>query len=385
MRNISIVLFLIVLLGLSSMAEAQKQNKGKKVTKPAQVANEFVPQALTGVIEVEQKVDGEWAQYGAENITPGGFDAFVEKLKESEFKFPLVKIICMWGDKGDKKITLVIKEEQSLQIMSANAQDLGDRNVKVFDLLHNWEYMTSPAEIYHEHQDNILWAEKKYKGLVFGVLGIINKIGKDSKGNAFMELNLSTPVQSSVKYYLNKSQIEDAASLKKGEAFLFESFLKKCDSEGIELEGGDVTFVRVPPERLYLVADSEKSSGNISSKPVDTALSTSILTVSATQLLNEYQSNKYAADEKYKQKTIRISGTITSIRESSIGSKPIINLDGRAMPGISTSGQTGGVSIYLKKAEGVAQLKQGQKITVEGRCQGKRAVNITVDNAVIVD
>ena len=90
------------------------------------------------------------------------------------------------------------------------------------------------------------------------------------------------------------------------------------------------------------------------------------LKVSASQLFQDYKGNEVAADEKYKDKTLEIAGTVDSIGKD-ILDEIYVTLKG--------GGQFEFLSVQCffedKYKSEAARLSKGQGITVRGRCEGK--------------
>ena len=89
--------------------------------------------------------------------------------------------------------------------------------------------------------------------------------------------------------------------------------------------------------------------------------------LSADTICNEYESNEVAADEKYKGKIIRISGTIQNIGKDIVNKKPYIIIGG--------SGVLDGVKCFFSEPSPVARLSKGQLVNVEGTVLGKTEAN----------
>jgi uncharacterized protein (DUF1330 family) len=88
------------------------------------------------------------------------------------------------------------------------------------------------------------------------------------------------------------------------------------------------------------------------------------LTVTAPQLYKDYEANGVAADQKYKGKTIEVSGTIDNI-DKDILDEIYVTLKGDEY--------FGSIQCYFSDeyTEQTAKLSKGQKLTVVGTCDGK--------------
>jgi len=88
------------------------------------------------------------------------------------------------------------------------------------------------------------------------------------------------------------------------------------------------------------------------------------LTVSAVRLFADYDSNEVAADQKYKGKTLLVSGTVNDI------GKDIMDTMYVTLVGDGVIGQ---VQCFFAKshAGALAGLSKGMNVSVKGRCDGK--------------
>lgn len=84
----------------------------------------------------------------------------------------------------------------------------------------------------------------------------------------------------------------------------------------------------------------------------------------ASELHRAYAVNEVAGDQAYKEKWLRIKGTISRVR-TDLGGDPIVCLDtGERFAEIDCHFPT-------SAASRVAILKPGQSVTIVGRCRGK--------------
>jgi len=100
--------------------------------------------------------------------------------------------------------------------------------------------------------------------------------------------------------------------------------------------------------------------------------------VSATELSQAYDNNKVAADAKYKDKILEISGIIDSIGKD-ILDDPYVTLKGReySLFGIQC--------MFSRASEGeLAQLSKGQSITLKGKVSNELIGNVLVRGCTIV-
>jgi hypothetical protein len=91
-------------------------------------------------------------------------------------------------------------------------------------------------------------------------------------------------------------------------------------------------------------------------------------TLTADELLGEYQKNEVGADQKYKEKLIQVTGTVAGIKKAPLMGY-FVGL------GSAQDADTYDMMCFLDpSAEADAgQLKVGDKVTIMGICKGKTA------------
>lgn len=98
--------------------------------------------------------------------------------------------------------------------------------------------------------------------------------------------------------------------------------------------------------------------------------------ITAEQLYSSYNENEVAADRRYKNRVLAISGTVGEIGKD-ILNKPYVILQ---------AGYGGGaVQCYFGKGEEyeLASLKPGQRVTIKGRCSGQTLGTIVVEECLL--
>lgn len=91
--------------------------------------------------------------------------------------------------------------------------------------------------------------------------------------------------------------------------------------------------------------------------------------VKSSELYEAYQANEVAADQKYKDKVLEISGKVISIKANSIDdSEIIVNLNGL----IDNEYEIMGIRCCFdaSHATDAASLSKGQSIKIKGICEG---------------
>lgn len=96
--------------------------------------------------------------------------------------------------------------------------------------------------------------------------------------------------------------------------------------------------------------------------------------ISASQLYSDYKQNEIAADQKYKNKVIEVSGRLSTIEE----------MFGRMFVTLETGDIIGKIQCFLDDSETdkAATLTVGQQITLTGKGDGM-SLNVAVKNCVI--
>ena len=112
--------------------------------------------------------------------------------------------------------------------------------------------------------------------------------------------------------------------------------------------------------------DTDEGAEKISAAPPDYVLS-------ANTLFKEYERNSVAADAKYEDKIVVVSGTIQDIGKDIMDTAYLV---------IGGSGFLDGVQCMLPRGqEGlVARVSKGQYVTLKGKVSGQTIGNVLVNN-----
>ncbi len=89
--------------------------------------------------------------------------------------------------------------------------------------------------------------------------------------------------------------------------------------------------------------------------------------ITAPELCSAYRANEVAADIKYKGKIIKVTGVIDSIGRDAFRTA-YFTLTSGGKYGLKTVWCT----FNLKDEPQLAQLTRGQKVTVQGKCEGEQ-------------
>jgi len=84
-------------------------------------------------------------------------------------------------------------------------------------------------------------------------------------------------------------------------------------------------------------------------------------TITATQLIAEYEANEVSADNTFKGKTFYVAGTVLDIKKDILG-KIYVILDGGNI--------IRRVQCYFEDAETAGKMSKGMEVTFKGKCSG---------------
>ncbi|MEO8416389.1 MAG: hypothetical protein ABI472_22190 [Ginsengibacter sp.] len=100
-------------------------------------------------------------------------------------------------------------------------------------------------------------------------------------------------------------------------------------------------------------------------KPADVRTIEADYSLSATNLMDDFNKDEAAANLKYLNKVISVKGKVSDIKlEQSTGQATIILDSGDPIASITCS-------FYADEAGSVKQIKEGEEIVVKGKCTGK--------------
>lgn len=126
-------------------------------------------------------------------------------------------------------------------------------------------------------------------------------------------------------------------------------------------------------------SNSDSDTANNGSENTSVPTEEEAIVVSAVQLSREYDDNKVAADAKYEDKIVEVSGIVNDIGKD-ILDDPYVTLEG-----ISTS--LFGIQCMFPRGDEsqLASLSKGQSITLQGRVSGELVGNVILRGCSIVN
>ena len=99
-------------------------------------------------------------------------------------------------------------------------------------------------------------------------------------------------------------------------------------------------------------------------KPENTAASDDYIEMSWETLIDEYEANQIAADEKYKGKNIKLTGSISDFERDFMSDDPWIIFEKSFMKRV--------VMVFDKSdEEQISTLSKGDSVTIVGKCDGE--------------
>jgi hypothetical protein len=104
-------------------------------------------------------------------------------------------------------------------------------------------------------------------------------------------------------------------------------------------------------------------------------------TVKAGDLLKEYGANAVAADLKYKGKPLQVSGKFGTAQKA-----PLLGYAVQVLPEDAEDLNLSGVECFILESEKeeVAKLKPGDKVTLQGTCDGQVVGQIKLSKCTII-
>jgi ABC-type Na+ efflux pump permease subunit len=110
-----------------------------------------------------------------------------------------------------------------------------------------------------------------------------------------------------------------------------------------------------------------------SEEPKEASKEEVVVIVSANDIIQEFEDNELAADEKYKGKTLEVSGIVTKVDTDLLNdTKYILNMNGGGDWDILT------VSCYDIDKDALLKLSTGDEVTVIGTCRDGGDLGVTM-------
>lgn len=223
------------------------------------------------------------------------------------------------------------------------------------------EIVLSADDILSDYTANSVTADEKYNGKVIEVSG---EVGSISEGYFRIDGVEDENWLNDVVVYYTADQLEVVKQLKKENKV---TVVGLCDSTD--------AFSDVKIKEAKIVAEKSVLTENVATTAADGAEATAdaqpeTIEVFIDTLLEDYENNSVAADEKYKGKNLVVTGgKVMSIDED------CIRIDGP--DGLVWSY----VNAYYASTDQIKSLNTGDKIKVSGICKGEEIIGIKLSDA----
>ena len=120
--------------------------------------------------------------------------------------------------------------------------------------------------------------------------------------------------------------------------------------------------------------NNTSKTGEIINSSENASSAIEYITVSANDLWNEYEDNEIAADKKYLDQNVEVTGVISDINSKDIltSANVLLRVDGEILGCVQCNFNT-------EDAKKLADVKKGQKVTIVGTCSGLTLSNVMID------
>jgi hypothetical protein len=127
------------------------------------------------------------------------------------------------------------------------------------------------------------------------------------------------------------------------------------------------------------IEEPTATNNNNDSQQESTVVQEEVVEVTAVELSQAYDDNKVAADAKYEDKTLQISGVIDDIGKDILDA-PYVTLKGRETSFFGVQ------CMFSRNDEALlANLSKGQQLTLQGKLSGELIGNVLVRGCTIID
>ena len=217
-----LILFLILIVGPAGLAAAQE-------TGPSGPAAD----RLNRIYSVGDK----WALYGmpqAARLDRAAFDSLVAQVKDTKFSTVHTQVVVIISDSNIEG-TIGLIEKRGLRVSSLYVDSAG--SPAAYDVWHTVGYNTTPDRIYSDFQENIIYSENTYRDLPLTFNGTVRRVGKDEKGEVFIEFAVRTKVGLVCYPWGGAPQAVDLPALRSGDKLKVSGQFTEMLPEGPKLRG----------------------------------------------------------------------------------------------------------------------------------------------------
>jgi len=214
---------------------------------------------------------------------------------------------------------------------------------------------TTIRQIVSDYKENEIKAEMIYNGKIMQIIGKISEIGTDKSNNPYLVLFGQSDWDNAKFIFADKN---DLINVNK-----YDIINVQCKIYGDSLAHlfmGNCKLIEVVEKNQEIRTETKESN--------------SILY--AYDIIEDYYSNEFYADKKYKNKNIKIEGIIKVIKNNPKG-EPIIVLK-------SGNYYWDGLNCYISEAkERILLFSTGDRILISGSIMGQSDNSIEIKNCII--
>jgi hypothetical protein len=221
----------------------------------------------------------------------------------------------------------------------------------------------SASELRNIYDENEIAADKKYTDQLVAVTGSVDSIGTDIMGTVYITLDTGSTLKSVQCFFEADKEIDKVAEVHEGQEITAVGTCTGLTLTNVLVK--DCSITNMEPVLDPKPEDSASNSG-VADNGDDVAIE-----ITAKDLFAAYNENEVAADNQYKRKTLKITGTVANIG-TDILDKAYITLE--------TGELLYSVQCYFANSEEeakVANLSKGDTVTLIGTCDGK-SLNVTM-------
>lgn len=227
------------------------------------------------------------------------------------------------------------------------------------------DVIVDAAKILADYEANEVAADNKYKGKIAEITGIVDKISKGIMGGMYVTLGTGRQFEMrKCQFFFSKGAEGQLAGLSKG---------VKATIRG-RVDG---LMMNVLVKECALVSGSGAgaAAGSVPKTKTDKS---SLLKMSAAEIIRAYESNEVAADQKYKGRTVEVTGVVGDISKDFMG-EPFMTL------GTGKQFEIPSCQCYFVKEDHskLGTLRKGQTVTIRGTVDGLM-MNVQLKNCRLV-
>jgi hypothetical protein len=227
-------------------------------------AGGVVPENLKGDLRLaDQFGDGLWCVFAiGENVVPTAdlMAGLSRKVEGADFGCQTA-VISASDPRADEVYFIKIHDGVVAFNTYSKTKD------SMFKLLTEYNYSVTATEIGKEFEENALRAERKYKNGLFGVIGIVESVGKsptfdintmESRDEYYIDFDIPFDtfkgLPPTVRYLLGKEQLDFALDLSPGDVVYCETKFLENDPLSLDLKGGNLILIKLTESDLAVLA-----------------------------------------------------------------------------------------------------------------------------------